>query len=119
MIPSFLLAKLYVKGSLKNNDGGFEFALKNIVDSTLLIGIGPIAVGDQQYEGVAITMTLGDKIVTGAELSRQNPIPVRMGMPLQVAVAGAQLAPGAQRIAVAATTSDIGKIKFDINDVVA
>ena len=26
MIPSFLLAKLYVKGSLKNNESGFEFA---------------------------------------------------------------------------------------------
>ena len=51
MVPSFLLANLYVKGSLKNTDSGFEFALKNIIDSTMLIGIGPISVGGMNYEG--------------------------------------------------------------------
>ena len=119
MIPSFLLAKLYVKGSLKNNDNGFEFSLKNIIDSTMLIGIGPITVGEKNYEGESITMTVADKTVNGAELSRNNSIPVRMGVPLKVAIAGDKLAAGAQKISVSATTSDIGKIKFDVSDTVA
>jgi len=119
MIPFFLLAKLYVKGSLKNTDSGFEFALKNIIDSTMLIGIGPISVGEKNYEGDVITMTIGDRSVNGAELSRSNSVPVRMGVPLKVAVNGDKLAAGAQKISVAATTSDIGKIKFDISDNVA
>jgi hypothetical protein len=119
MIPSFLLAKLYVKGSLKNNESGFEFALKNIIDSTMLIGIGPISVAGKDYEGQAITMTVGDKTVSGAELSRSNSVPVRMGVPLKVAVAGDKLASGSQKVSVAATTSDIGKIKFDFSDTVA
>ncbi len=118
MIPSFLLAKLYVKGSLKNNDNGFEFALKNIIDSTMLIGIGPITVGEKDYEGDAITMTAGDKTVNGAELSRSNSIPVRMGVPMKIVVAGDKLPTGAQKVSVAATTSDIGKIKFDVSDTV-
>ena len=119
MIPSFLLAKLYVKGSLKNNEKGFEFTLKNIIDSTMLIGIGPISAGEKAYEGETITMTVGDKTVNGSELSRQNSVPVRMGVPMKVAVAGEPLAAGAQKVTVAATTSDIGKIKFDISDNVA
>ena len=119
MIPSFLLAKLYVKGSLKNNDNGFEFSLKNIIDSTMLIGIGPITVGEKNYEGDSITMTVADKTVNGAELSRSNSIPVRMGVPLKVAITGDKLAAGAQKISVSATTSDIGKIKFDVSDTVA
>jgi hypothetical protein len=119
MIPSFLLAKLYVKGSLKNTGSGFEFSLKNIIDSTMLIGIGPINVGEKIYEGEAICMTVGDKSVSGAELSRANSIPVRMGVPLKVTIVGEPLAAGPQKITVAATTSDIGKIKFDINDTVA
>jgi len=119
MIPSFLLAKLYVKGSLKNSDTGCEFALKNIIDSTMLIGIGPITVGERNYEGSAITISVADKIVNGAELSRQNPIPVRVGAPLNVAVTGDRLAPGVQKISVAATTSELGKIQFDVNDTVA
>ena len=119
MIPSFLLAKLYVKGSLKNTDNGFEFALKNIIDSTMLMGIGPITIGEKSYEGDVITMTVGDKTINGAELSRSNTVPVRMGVPLKVSVVGEKLLAGEQRITVAATTSDIGKIKFDISDKVA
>jgi hypothetical protein len=119
MIPSFLLAKLYVKGSLKNSDTGFEFALKNIIDSTMLIGIGPISAAGKEYEGPAINMTVGDKTVNGAELSRSNSVPVRMGVPMKVTVTGDQLASGQQKVTVTATTSDIGKIKFDISDNVA
>ena len=119
MIPSFLLAKLYVKGSLKNNENGFEFSLKNIIDSTMLIGIGPIAVGEKTYEGDVVTMTAGDRTVNGTELSRNNPVPVRMGTPLKVIVAGEKLAAGAQKVSVSATTTDIGKIKFDISDTVS
>jgi hypothetical protein len=119
MIPSFLLAKLYVKGSLKNNESGFEFALKNIIDSTMLTGIGPISAGEINYEGDTISMTVGDKTTNGAELSRQNSIPVRMGNPIKVFVTGDKLPVGTQKITVAATTSDIGKIKFDISDTVA
>lgn len=119
MIPSFLLAKLYVKGSLKNTDTGFELALKNIIDSTLLIGIGPITAGGRAYDGAAITLIVFEKSVNGAELSRQNPVSVRMGVPLKVCVTGDPLSPGAQRVSVAATTSDIGKIQFDISDTVA
>ncbi len=65
MIPSFLLAKLYVKGSLKNTDTGFEFTLKNIIDNTMLIGIGPVTVGEKSYEGAALTLTAGDKTISG------------------------------------------------------
>ena len=116
MIPSFLLAKLYVQGSLKNTDTGFEFALKNIIDSTLLIGIGPINVGEKSYEGETITLAVGDKNVNGAELSRNRGVPVRMGVLLKISIAGDTLAAGAQKVSVVATTSEIGKIKFEIND---
>jgi hypothetical protein len=119
MIPSFLLAKLYVKGSLKNTETGFEFALKNIIDSTMLTGIGPITTGGKSYADAAIIMQVADKTTNGAELSRQNPVPVRMGMPITVSISGEKLDPGPQMITVTATTSDIGKIKFDIRDSVA
>ncbi len=116
MIPSFLLAKLYVKGSLKNTASGFEFDLKNIIDSTMLIGIGPISVGDKTYEGNAIEMKLTDRTINGEELSRSNPVPIRIGVPFKVSVSGENLEAGEQNITVVATTSEIGKIKFDIHD---
>ena len=90
MIPSFLLAKLYVKGSLKNTDTGFEFTLKNIIDNTMLIGIGPVTVGEKSYEGAALTLTAGDKTISGADLSRQTSVPARMGMLLKIVVVWGQ-----------------------------
>jgi hypothetical protein len=85
----------------------------------MLIGIGPVTVGARDYDSAAITLTVGEESISGADLSRQTAIPVRMGVPLKVSVTGDPLPPGAQRISVAATTSDIGKIKFDISDTVA
>lgn len=32
-VPSFLLKRLYVKGSLQNNEQGFQFQLKNTLGS--------------------------------------------------------------------------------------
>jgi hypothetical protein len=119
MIPSFLLAKLYVKDSLKNTPTGFEFGLKNIIDSTMLIGIGPISVGEKTYQGEEIKMTVADRTVDGTELSSHNPIPVHVGTPFKVSVFGNPLEPGANKIIVIATTSDIGRIKFEINETVS
>jgi hypothetical protein len=116
MFPPFILAKLYVKGSLKNTETGFEFSLKNIIDSTMLSGIGPIVIGDKSYEGAAITMTLGDQTWPGDQISKTNLVPVRMGVPLRVIVQGEPLPAGEAKVSVTATTSDIGKIKFDVKD---
>jgi hypothetical protein len=39
-------------------------------------------------------------------------------MTLRVGVTAEKLAPGVQRVSVSATTTDIGRIKFDISDTV-
>ncbi len=116
MFPPFILAKLYVKGSLKNTATGFEFVLKNIIDATMLSGIGPIAAGDKIYERAAITMALGDQQWQGDQIDKTNLVPVRMGVPLRVMVQGDPLPAGEVKVSVTATTSDIGKIKFDVKD---
>ncbi len=116
MFPPFILAKLYVKGSLKSTETGFEFSLKNIIDATMLSGIGPIAVGDKVYEGAAITMALADQRWQGDQIDKTNLVPVKMGVPLRVMVQGEPLTAGDVRVSVTATTSDIGKIKFDVKD---
>ncbi len=119
MFPPFILAKLYVKGTLKNTENGFEFSLKNIIDSTMLSGIGPIVVGDKSYEGAAIKMALGDQEWQGDQINKTNLVPVRMGVPLRVLVEGDPLPAGDVKVSVTATTSDIGKIKFDVKDKLA
>jgi len=119
MTPSLLLAKLFVKGSLKNLESGFEFSLKNIIDSTWLTGIGPILARSSTYEGDVISKLVGEQTYKGSELSTGNKVPIRMGVPITVRVAGEKLTEGPQKIDVTATTSDIGRIKFEISDTVS
>jgi hydroxymethylglutaryl-CoA reductase (NADPH) len=116
MFPPYILAQLYVKGSLKNTPEGFEFSLKNLIESTLLVGIGPFVAGGLTYEASAITLHVGESTYKGEEISRQKPVPARVGIPMVLRVAGQSLAPGAQTIFVSADSSDIGKVKFDIKD---
>jgi hypothetical protein len=47
----------------------------------MLIGIGPVTVGERDYDSAAITLTVGEASMSGADLSRQTAIPVRMGVP--------------------------------------
>jgi hypothetical protein len=119
MFPPFLLAKLYVKGTLKNTEDGFEFALKNIVDSTNLIGVGPISAAGKEYSAEVITLTVGSKTLKGFELSTSNPIPVTMGIPMKIRITGDKLAAGPQKVSVTANSADIGKLKFDVSDTVS
>ena len=114
IIPSFLLAKLYSKGTLKNTAEGFEFSLKNIIDSTSLSGLGPIGV-DGRSHGLSVQ----DRTWEGAELSALNAAPVPVNVPFRILVRGERLAPGARNVSVMATSADIGAFKFDVTDSVA
>ena len=119
MIPPFILAKLYVKGSLQNNEDGFEFSLKNIIDSTMLTSIGPVVAGDRHYDAGSIRMQVGEESFDGESISKQKPVPVRMSIPMKFTIIGDRLDTGENRITVTAISSDIGEITIEINDSVA
>ena len=119
MFPSFVLTKLYVKGSLKNNEKGFQFDLKNVVDSGTLVEIGPITVDDKSYEAAFITVVTSNQERTGDQVTRTNPLPVYLGMLFSLRVNGDPLTPGEHTFNVSILTREIGRIKFDFQDTVA
>jgi hypothetical protein len=80
MFPAFVLSKLYVKGSLKNTETGFQFDLKNVVDSGTLVEIGPITVDGNPYEAASITVVTNSQELAGDQVMRTNPLPVHLGM---------------------------------------
>ena len=55
------LQKLYVKGSLKNQDNGFVFQLKNLIDSGSISGIVKLTVDGEEKSLDGVTLTLGRK----------------------------------------------------------
>lgn len=119
MFPPFVLNKLYVKGSLKNNETGFQFDLKNVVDSGTLVEIGPITVDGTPYEAPLLTVVTGNQERLGDQVMRTNPLPVHLGMPLTLRVNAEPLAAGEHTVQVSVLTREIGRLKFDFKDAIA
>lgn len=119
MFPPFVLTKLYVKGSLKNNERGFQFDLKNVIDSGTLVEIGPITVDGKPYDTASITLVTSKEERTGDQVTRTNPLPIYLGMLFTLNINSEPLGPGEHSFNVSVLTREIGRIKFDFQDTLA
>ncbi|HOG46450.1 MAG TPA: hypothetical protein PLJ35_01540 [Anaerolineae bacterium] len=115
-VPSFLLKKLYVKGSLKNTEAGFELAIRNNLAPGTLIGMGALVIDDVTYPPEAIHLKTPQAAVNGAEVSSKNPVTFAMNVEVQIVVDGPPLTPGQHHLVFAVMTREIGRVEFDITD---
>lgn len=119
MFPPSLLARLYVKGSLKNNATGFEMKLKNIIDSGTITGLGALTVDDMTYQPAQVEVKIGDKATTADQITREQPLVARAMLEIFLKVTGAQLTPGPHKITFVIMTREAGKLQFSITEPVA
>jgi hydroxymethylglutaryl-CoA reductase (NADPH) len=124
MFPSSVLAKIYVQGSLKNTEKGFEFNLKNGIDSGTLVELGPITVDGKAYEAAALTIVTGSpergfQERGGDQVTRTAALPVYIGSTFTIRVNGERLVAGEHALNVSVLTREIGRVRFDFKDTVA
>lgn len=119
MFPSSMLAKLFVKGSLKNTEDGFELKLKNIIDSGTVIGMGPLLVDQTSYAPSECRIKANEREISGDQLSRTNSLAVRAFAEIRLRVLGAQLQPGEHTLTLQVFTDEAGKIQFNITEPLA
>ena len=123
MFPQSVLAKIYVKGSLKNTEKGFEFSMKNVVDSGTLVELGPITVDSKPHKAAALTIITGSQERglqerSGDQITRQSPLPVYVGSSFTIRVNGEALAAGEHAINISVLTREIGTVRFEVQDTV-
>ncbi len=116
MFPPSVLAKIYVKDSLKNTEKGFEFSLKNIVDSGTVVELGPVTVDGKPYQAAAITVVTTSRERRGDEVTRQSPLPIYLGSTVVIRVNGETLATGEHAIIVSLLTSEVGRLRIEGTD---
>ncbi len=116
MFPAFLLAKLFVKGSLKNSAAGFEFKIKNIIDTATIVEVGPIGVDGQMFPAEAWTVVSEGKRTPAREIDTAHPLLARAFREVTLELAGDPLAAGSHAIEVNVLTREVGKISFQINE---
>jgi len=115
-IPSFLLKKLYMKGSLENVDDGFQFKLKNSLSPGTGIGMDPLKINDTEYPLDATTITTGDEVINAADIAGGGTFSIKVGVEILIHVKGSQLPEGDHKIGISLETKEVGKLAFDVND---
>ena len=96
-IPSFLLRKLYIKGSLENVEGGFSFKLKN--------SLSP-----------GTTIRSGDIEILGSDISEENTFPIKVGVEIEIFIAADPLPEGEHTLDLSLKTKEAGTLAFDVKD---
>ncbi len=115
-ISPSLLERVYVKGSLKNTEGGFEFKLKNNVDSGTLGGIKSLLVDGVDVALTAITVGTKSTSRTADAITSRAPFSLMYGTEATIAVAGEPLAAGSHTVSLALMVLEIGKLELKFTD---
>ncbi len=116
MFPPALLAKLYIKGSLRNTSSGFEFKIKNIIETATLIGFQTIVVNEKTYPATVCRVIIEGKEFLGSEISEMNVVLAKAFKDITLQVDADPLLPGNHKIGLQIVTREIGKVQFSFTD---
>ncbi len=117
-VPAFLLRRLYVKGSLKNTSGGFEFELRNRLGSGYAYKLWPLKVDGTELPADRTVFNLDGRTVAFSDVAHQNTFLLAMNKTITIQVYGTTLAPGPRKLDMAFDVPGFGTLRFDFKDVV-
>jgi len=118
-VPAFLLRRLYVKGSLRNVDDGFEFDLRNTLGSGYAERALPLTVGDTEIPLASTRFVVQGAVTRFADVSPEHPMTLGTNQTVTVAVTGQRLPNGMHRIGIGFVVVGMGEMRFDVSDAIA
>ena len=118
-VPAFLLRRLYVKGSLKNATGGFEFHLKNNLGSGYAHKMWPLKVDGTELPADSSYFFLDGREVAFSQVSKENIFSLAMRKTITIWVDRFSLEPGPHKLEMAFDVPGLGTMRFDFTDVLA
>lgn len=116
-IPSFLLKRLYVKGSLSNNQGGFQFQIKNTLGSGYAKGMLPLALDGRELPMESCYFLLEGQEVPFTTVTPERPFTLAMNKASTLLAKGVKLEPGLHKLGIGFVVQGLGKMSFEVNDV--
>ncbi len=119
VVPSFLLKKLYVKGSFKNTSNGFELSLKNALAPGTLIGFGPLQIDGRNIPLESVFLRVGNADpIRASDVSVSAPRLFPLNSIVNFRVEDQPLAPGSHRLFLVVNTKEAGELKIDAEDTI-
>ena len=118
-VPGFLLRRLYVKQSLKNSPGGFEFQLRNGLGSGYAYKLWPLTLDGGELPGESTFFVLEDGSGTAfSEVSKEKTFTLAMNKTITIQANGVTLDPGPHKIGMGFDVPGLGTLRFDFTDAV-
>ncbi len=113
---SSVIPQIYLVGSLKNSDEGFQFMFHNGLTSVAIVSPIELVVDGNTVDIEKIRIAIGGVERTSSEISQSNPIIFNVGDQLVVKVIGDKLSTGTHSINIKTTLQGYGPISFVITD---
>lgn len=111
-----MLERLYVRGSLQNTENGFEFRLKNNVDSGTMSSVKSIKVDEAEMPLAAITVSTPAGSFNAEQINARSPLSLRYGSEIILRVTDHKLEPGSHAVALAIMVMEIGRVDLKFQD---
>lgn len=119
IIPPSVLKKLYVKGSLRVEDTGFAFDLKNLVAPATIAGFNGLDLDGRPLDGAQVRVVLpSGKSRPVSQISSQSPLPFSIGTVVTLYVADEALQPGSHEITLHVDVKEIGPLQIPVSDTI-
>jgi hypothetical protein len=117
-VPGFLLRRLYVKGSLRNTDGGFEFDLKNSLGSGYAEQVLPLTVDGEPLPLDATHFVVDGETLRFDEVSPERTMSLGLNKLVTIGVNGRTLPGGKHKLGIGFMVTGMGKMEFDVTDAI-
>ena len=115
-VPSFLLRKLYVKGSLKNTEKGFQFQLRNSLGSGYAHKMMALEVDDRILDITNCFFWQNEKRQCFDQVSTSNTFTLAMNSDITIQVDNIELDSNPHKITMAFDVPGLGNLKFNFTD---
>lgn len=119
LVPSFLLKRLYVKGSLRNNEQGFQFDLKNTLGSGYGNELLPLTLDGKELPKENSYFIRDAEEISFSAVSKDKPFTLPMNKILTILVKGVTLSDGPHKIGMSFVAEGLGKLGFEVTDMVS
>ena len=115
-VPSFLLRRLYVKGSLRNTDQGVQFQLLNRLGTGYARRLLPLTLDGQKVPLDRCSFSVNGEQFPFDDVSEETPFTLNLNKATLITVTGLTLKSGPQRIGMGFEVAGLGVLQFDFVD---
>jgi hydroxymethylglutaryl-CoA reductase (NADPH) len=117
-VPAFLLRRLYQKGSLRNEENGFTFDLKNSLGSGYAERVLPLSVDGAELPLDTTWFVVDGEAMRFSEVSSDKPMTLGMNKLVTVRSESQPLPAGKHKLLIGFVVTGMGEMKFDVTDAI-